>query len=253
MTISEVATLLGIPESYINEYIRVGLIPNHHHKDTNTFFSESDIQILKEVIILRKLNWGSLDIYDGYYKKKDLLKITKSLLEYEDKETEKTKIYQMILDDNSDVLNVERYWELTCNCEELNKNYNEPFSSFSSYKKFTKNFICQRLGFDSRKIRIRKYILILITISFGAELIKRFVFHRNNNILFGTVYPLLIISLIIIVSFLVFISYRLLGARISNFIFNIFMIIVALFFIAIILLAIIALFNTIQNWIINTF
>ena len=80
MNITEAALILNVSESYIYEYIRNGLLPNHHLRDKNPEFDDNDILLLKEIIILRKLGWGSLDIYDNYKKKKNLLKITKSLL-----------------------------------------------------------------------------------------------------------------------------------------------------------------------------
>lgn len=250
MNIFDASLLLNVPESYIKDYIRNKLVPNHKINEKALDLNETDILRLKEIIILRKIGLGIVDIIYYYKGKKQLLKLAADMLKYEEDDSEKAKIYKMIVDDNQEKIDVDKYWDLTFENEELNKNYVEHMADLKSVKNFAQSMMLKLIKYKTEDgISLFKCFMIFFGITLAAALIRIFVFHSTENIIFSALYPLILIAANFIFAPILFILYRLLGAQIMHTLTTIFFLLVGLLFITLFILLLISGFNSVSEWI----
>ena len=116
MKINEVEKLLGITKANIRFYEKEGLLTPQRSENGYRDYSQEDIAILKEIIILRKLGipvQQIADIQDGVLPLQQALDSTITALQWEiQKLSGSLSLCRQLKSEDAHTLDTERYWEL---------------------------------------------------------------------------------------------------------------------------------------------
>jgi len=171
------------------------------------------------------------------------------LLKYENEDSEKAKIYKMIIEDDQEKIDIDKYWAFTFENEELNGSYVEHMADLKSAKEFAQSMVLKFIKYKKKDgISLFKCFMIFLGITLAAALIRIFVFHSTENIFFSALYPLLFIAANFLFAPILFLLYRLLGAKIMYNLTTVFFLFIGLFFIALFIVLLIAGFNSVSEW-----
>ena len=116
MKINEVEQLLGITKANIRFYEKEGLLSPSRNESGYRDYSEADIQLLKQIVILRKLGIPVQqigDILDGAVPLQDALEENIASLNAQiDALNGALALTKQMRQENQETLDTERYWEL---------------------------------------------------------------------------------------------------------------------------------------------
>lgn len=252
MRIQELEKELNITRSNIRFYEKEGLISPPRKENGYREYSEDDIAKLKKIIIFRKLGISVADIksiFDGTLSLQTAIENNIARLHKEIEELNGAiEVCEQIKEDNSEEKDFpqDHFWNVINNREKQGEKFNDIFKDYSTFLKFVFE---ESYGFNYDEIKdkygIKGVIFLLLILSIGCGILN-LISDKQGVLSFvlGFLFPLFALAVgCIILSPTYFWAKK--NSKLASIYLTILAIIIGVFFAAIGLLFIYALFNTI--------
>ncbi len=208
MKISEVEKCLGITKANIRFYEKQGLLSPQRNESGYRDYSCEDVERLKQIVILRKLNVSIPqieEVLDGTIPLQDALEDTIASLQTEiDRLNGALALCQTLKKENAASLDTQRYWQLIQEKERQGFQFQSiarDYLAFAAPLYDTlgwlpqEAFLCPPHSFKSLGYRI---FLFLAAAAFGASITGRSVFYEFTDLVILYSRGFLLVSVILI-------------------------------------------------------
>lgn len=201
MKIKEVEELLEISRANIRFYEKEGLLNPNRQTNNYREYSKNDVEMLKKILVLRKLGFTIEEIKDLQEEKRDLSTIIANNITRLEKQIENLKgaleINKRLLEDNTSYkeLNQKELWEEILKGENKGQKFVDICKDYLNFEKeMFYNTLGLYFGFDFKKIN-KKHgliftLILLFTILTIRGIVQMVLFDKTFIEGFG--YPLLI-------------------------------------------------------------
>lgn len=220
MTINEIADLLDFPKEHIQLYIKLDLIPGIRRDSKNPNIMSKELTYIKRVIILRRLRWRFVDIASYMHGRSALHETAGRIARMMENDYEfKVRpdfliLTKQIADEKAPQLDADRYWKLISESNELKDVIVEPELNFRAFflSDFPQGYIQSPSSTGSFKnTAIYGFIICLIC---G---IISFIKNRSLGEVLNIFSEIAVtVFAFILCMFLLFLSRRILGAKICH-------------------------------------
>lgn len=254
MKIKEVEELLEISRANIRFYEKEGLLNPNRQTNNYREYSKNDVEMLKKILVLRKLGFTIEEIKDLQEEKRDLSTIIADNITRLEKQIENLKgaleINKRLLEDNTSYkeLNQKELWEEILKGENKGQKFVDICKDYLNFEKEMFYNALRYFGFDFKKINKKHgliFALILLVMFLTIRgIVQMVLFDKTFIEGFGDPLLIFIIATVIITPiFLISKKHPKVAAIISS----ILLILIILFLTIIVLTLIIGLISLIVN------
>ncbi|MBQ8292506.1 MAG: MerR family transcriptional regulator [Bacilli bacterium] len=252
MKIKEVEELLSISRSNIRFYEKEGLLKVERQNNNYREYNEKDIEMLKKILILRKLGFTIEEIKDLQEEKSDFHIVTRANVERLEKQIECLKgaleINKSLLKNNISYkeINQEELWDEIIKVENKGQKFVDICKDYLNFEKEMFSSTLKYFGFNFKKIN-KKYGLIFALILLFSFLTIRGIVQMtlwDKTFVEGFGSPLLIFIIASIIVTPIFLINKK-HPKVASIISGLLLVLIVLFLALIVLTLLIGLFATI--------